>query len=55
MKSNLFNSIKMMRPKKNVFDLSHDVKMSLDMGKLVPTLALECVPGDSFTISCESL
>lgn len=55
MKPNLFNSIKMMRPKKNVFDLSHDVKMSLDMGKLVPTLALECVPGDSFTISCESL
>lgn len=55
MKPNLFNSIKMMRPKKNVFDLSHDVKLTLDMGKLVPTLAMECVPGDSFTISCESL
>jgi len=55
MKQNLFNSIKMQRPKKNVFDLSHDVKMSLDMGKLVPTLMLECVPGDSFNISCESL
>lgn len=55
MKPNLFNSIKMMRPKKNVFDLSHDVKLTLDMGKLIPTLAMECVPGDSFTISCESL
>jgi len=55
MKPNLFNSIKMQRPQKNVFDLSHDVKLSLDMGKLVPTLMLECVPGDSFNISCESL
>jgi len=45
----------MQRPNKNVFDLSHDVKLSLDMGKLVPTLMLECVPGDSFNISCESL
>jgi hypothetical protein len=55
MKQNLFNSIKLQRPNKNVFDLSHDVKLSLDMGKLVPTLMLECVPGDTFNISCESL
>ena len=25
------------------------------MGYLVPTLALECVPGDKFNISCESM
>lgn len=52
---NLFNSIKLTKPKKNVFDLSHDVKLSLDMGKIVPILALDCVPGDKFTIGCESL
>lgn len=52
---NLFNSVKMTRPKNNVFDLSHDVKLSLNMGKLVPTLAMECVPGDKFNIGCESL
>jgi hypothetical protein len=55
MKPNLFNSIKLQRPKKNVFDLTHDVKMSADMGNLTPILTLECVPGDKFDIGCESL
>lgn len=54
-KPNLFNSIKLTRPKNNVFDLSHDVKLSCNMGKLIPTLAMECVPGDKFNIGCESL
>lgn len=54
-KPNLFNSIKLNKPRKNKFDLTHDVKMSMDMGNLVPILALECVPGDSFKLSCESL
>ena len=39
----------------NLFDLSHDVKLTLDMGNLVPILALECIPGDKHKISCESL
>ena len=55
MKPNLFNSIKLMKPKKNVFDLTHDVKLSCDMGNLVPILTLECIPGDKFNLSCESL
>lgn len=55
MKPNLFNSIKLQRPKKNVFDLTHDVKLSADMGNLTPILTLECVPGDKFDIGCESL
>jgi hypothetical protein len=55
MKPNLFNSIKLQRPKKNVFDLTHDVKLSAEMGNLTPILALECVPGDKFDIGCESL
>lgn len=52
---NLFNSVKMTRPNKSAFDMSHDVKLSLDMGELVPTCCLECVPGDSFNIGCETL
>ncbi|WNK13165.1 MAG: major capsid protein [Microvirus sp.] len=52
---NLFNSIKLTKPKTNVFDLSHDVKLSCDMGKLVPTMVLECIPGDKFNIGCQSL
>lgn len=39
----------------NQFDLSHDVKLTLDMGNLVPICLLECIPGDTHTISCESL
>lgn len=52
---NLFNSVKMTKEKKNLFDLSHDVKLSCKMGNLVPIMLLECVPGDVHTISCESL
>lgn len=55
MSKNIFNSIQVKKPSRNRFDLSHDVKMSLDMGKLYPTLAMECVPGDKFNIGCESL
>jgi len=52
---NLFNSIQLMKPKKNVFDLSHDVKLSTKMGQLTPIMLQECVPGDKFKIGCESL
>lgn len=52
---NIFNSIKLTRPKNNVFDLTHDLKLSFNMGQLVPICLLEAVPGDRFKISCESL
>ncbi|MEM2002613.1 MAG: major capsid protein [Candidatus Methanomethylicaceae archaeon] len=51
----MFNSIRLKKPKKNFFDLSHDVKMSHNMGDLVPICAIECVPGDKFSIGVESL
>lgn len=52
---NIFNSVKLTKPNKNVFDLSHDVKLSTNMGILTPTLCMECLPGDKFNISCDSL
>ena len=52
---NLFNSVEVSKPKKNVFDLTHDVKMSTKMGQLTPTCVIECVPGDMFNIGCDSL
>ena len=52
---NLFNSVKMTKLNRNLFDLTHDVKLTLDMGNIVPIMALECIPGDKHTISCESL
>lgn len=55
MNRNLFNSIKLTKPKKSTFDLSHDVKLSCDMGWLVPTLCMDVVPSDSVNLGCESL
>lgn len=52
---NLFNSVEATKPKKNVFDLTHDVKLSGKMGQLTPTCVIECVPGDMFNIGCDSL
>jgi len=54
-KSNLLNSVQLQRPKQNAFDLSHDVKLSMKMGELVPTLCMECVPGDVHILGAESL
>ena len=54
-KNNIFSKVQLKPPPRSVFDLSHDVKMSLNMGILYPTLTMEVVPGDSFQISCESL
>lgn len=52
---NLFNSVQIKKPKRNTFDLSHDVKLTCDMGNLVPIMVQEAVPGDTFQISCDSL
>ena len=50
---NLFNSVKMMRPKSNTFDLTHDVKMSGRMGNLMPCCLMEVVPGDKVKIGSD--
>jgi len=52
---NIFNSIQLSKPKNNSFDLTHDVKLSFGMGDLVPTLCMECVPGDRVKMSAEAL
>lgn len=52
---NIFNSIRLKKPKKNAFDLTHDVKLSLNAGELVPTCIMECIPGDVFNIATEQL
>lgn len=55
MGKNLFNSVQLQDTKSNVFDLSHDVKLSCNMGQLVPVMCTEAVPGDKFHISSETL
>lgn len=41
--------------KRSVFDLTHERKLSCDMGKLVPIMCEEVVPGDTFKTKTEML
>lgn len=52
---NIFNSIQVKNPSTNVFDLSHDVKLSTKMGLLTPVMAMDVLPGDKVTLGCEAL
>lgn len=52
---NVFQKIKIKKPGKNVFDLSHEKKMSLIMGNLIPIFHQEILPGDKFNVSSEIL
>lgn len=38
---------------KNIFNLSHENKLTCDMGKLVPFYLEEIIPGDSFKVSSQ--
>lgn len=51
----LFDSIKVTAPKRSKFDLSHEKKLSLNMGELVPVMCLEVVPGDELRVNSEVL
>ena len=44
-----------MNPKYNTFDLSHDKRMSLKMGEIIPVMAIDVLPGDKFTIETSHL
>jgi len=52
---NIFNTVQVSTPPSSTFDLSHNVKLSLQMGKLVPILCQEVIPGDSFRIGSEQM
>ena len=53
MARNIFSQIKGNKPGYNTFDLSHEKKLSLNMGTLVPILVQEIVPGDKFQVNNE--
>ncbi|AKI26903.1 major capsid protein VP1 [Microviridae Fen418_41] len=57
---NTGNQILTERPKPHMIDMStfsmsHDVKLSTEMGYLVPACVLECMPGDEWHIQSEAL
>lgn len=49
----LFSTVKSNSPKGNVFDLSHETKLSLRFGQLVPVLCEEVLPGDKWRVNTE--
>ena len=55
MARNVFNTIAVRKPKASTFDMSHDVKLGMKMGQLTPVTVLECIPGDKWNISTESM
>ncbi len=53
MANKIFSQVPGNKVKRNQFDLSHERKFSADMGKLVPILCNEVVPGDTFRVNTE--
>lgn len=51
MAGNIFTQVAMSSPSESIFDLTHDVKFSMDMGKLIPVNVQEVLPGDRFKLS----
>lgn len=54
-RGSLFKNVEMQKPKSTTFDLSHDKKMSANMGLLIPTLLIDALPGDRFTLQTSHL
>ena len=53
MSNRIFQSTSILSPKKSMFDLSSDRKLTLNMGGLYPIGLWECIPGDTFRINSE--
>lgn len=49
------NSVPINVPRKNLFDLSHDVLQSMDMGYLVPVFVRDCLPSDVWRLKTQAL
>lgn len=50
-----FDTVQLNRPKKSVFDLTHDKRLRMSAGIITPVLITECVPSDKFRGSSEIL
>ncbi len=50
---NMFTSVRVKPVKRSKFDLSHEKKLSMNMGDLVPILVEDVVPGDKFRVNTE--
>lgn len=55
MNFNLFSSIPLLKPRKNAFKLSHNVKLTCEMGQLVPIYVQDVLPSDRFKLSVSNI
>ena len=44
-----------LNPSYNTFDLSHDKRLTLKMGEIIPVMAVDVLPGDKFTVETSHL
>ena len=51
----IFSTVKSNKPKRNTFNLSHEVKTTCNFGTLIPIYCEEVLPGDSFRVNTSSL
>ena len=51
MSKSIFSTIPVKRPRRSVFKLDHERKFSCPLGRLVPIMCEEVVPGDKFSVS----
>lgn len=54
-KNFLFQSTTSVNPKRNTFNLSHETKLSCNMGDLVPVLLEPVIPGDKMRVNVQAL
>ena len=50
-----FHKVKVQKPKKSTFDLSHERKFTMNFGDLVPCFLQEVVPSDKFQVNFEAM
>lgn len=55
MKGEIFNKVPVQKVTRNLFDLSHNVKMSFKFGKLYPMLLMDTLPGDTVRLDSRAL
>ena len=55
MSKEIFNSIQLPNVDSNYFDLTHDVKLSTQMGRLTPVMCMEVLPGDKVNLQAEMI
>lgn len=53
MSNPLFQTVKVTKPGRSAFNLSHEVKLSAQFGALVPIFCQEALPGDTFKLNSE--